>query len=191
MKDIDRIPCHELNHALSDNVLALHEVCRHYFPLNLKFNFGRRNVQVGEQQSLLANIIQARADVHTADLPNIFTGEGRAAVKHDSDLLGLVKNLAQQSVLSTITDADSSVEQEVKNLISLIGQKSVEMYLIHKLIEMSTDDLRIFFHNVFSQQGGRITLTEVDIREAGHLVCVSRHNLKILIEAADFEQNFC
>ena len=71
MNDIDRIPCHDLNHALSDNVLALHEVCRHYFPMNLKFNFGPRNVLEGEQLSLLANIIQARADVHTTDLPNI------------------------------------------------------------------------------------------------------------------------
>ena len=132
MDDIDRIPCHDLNVSLSDKVLVLHQVCRDNYPRKLTFHFGPSAVLNDEPLSALGNILHARADVNNDDLPNIFTGAGRAAVRHDAVLLTLVKDLAKEIVVSTLTDVDSSFPQEVKNIVSLIGQKSVEMFLIHK-----------------------------------------------------------
>ena len=122
MDDIDRIPCHELNESLSEKVLVLHEVCRQYFPFNLTYDFGPGIVLDGQPPSSLRTLLQARADVNNDDLPNIFTGTGQAAVKHDPILLTLVKDLAKEIVVSTLTTMDSSIAQETKNLVSLIGQ---------------------------------------------------------------------
>ena len=127
MDDIDRIPCKDLNQQLSDSVLAMHTVCRSYFPAKLKFRFGaHRTVAVGNP-SHLSQILAAGDDVHEADLPRIFSGEGQAVSQRDSRLLTMVKTFAKEITERTLTEHDSSVEQETRNLVSLIAQKAAEM----------------------------------------------------------------
>ena len=46
--------------------------------------------------------------------------------------------------------------------------------MIQKLVEKSTNELSTFLNNVFTVLEGKISLTEVDIREGAHLVHVSR-----------------
>ena len=127
MDDIDRIPCEGLNQQLSSRVLAMHTVCRTHFPEKLKFRFGENRVVAVGNPSQLSSILAARADVHLADLPLIFTGEGRAVSESDSRLLTMLKTFAKDITERTLTEHDSSVQQETRNLVSLIAQKAAEM----------------------------------------------------------------
>ena len=127
MDDIDRIPCEDFNRRLASSVLAMHTVCRTHYPENLKFRFGEDRVVADGNPSHLSLILVARRDVYDADLPLIFTGEGRAASHRDSRLLTMVKTFAKEITERTLNEHDSTVEQETRNLVSLIGQKAVEM----------------------------------------------------------------
>ena len=136
-------------------------------------------------------LLQARRGVIDRDLRLIFTGEGTAASANDPPLLTLVKSLAVDIVKNTMTTKDSTLMQETQNLVSLIGQKSAEMYLINLLIEKEAPELTTFLDNVFTSNDGIIILNEVDIREGAHLVQVSRTIWQVLVEADEFESNFC
>ena len=48
-----------------------------------------------------------------------------------------------------------------------------------------------FFDTVFNHRNGNINLTEIDIREGAHLIRVSRKIYQVLVEANEFEKNFC
>ena len=48
-----------------------------------------------------------------------------------------------------------------------------------------------FIETVFTTFNGYINLAEIDIREGSHLVDVSRRIFQRLVEANDFENNFC
>ena len=157
----------------------------------MKFHFGANVDIVDENHSPLAAILQAGRGVNDADLPTIFTGEGRAASARDPPLLTLVKNLAKDIVRKTITDKDSTVLQETRNLVSLIGQKSAEMYLVNLLVAHNAQTLLTFLDNVFTSHDGNIALREVDILEGAYLVEVSRTVWQMLVEADEFESNFC
>ena len=130
MDDIDRIPCDESNRALSNRVLALHTVCRKHYPKKLKFRFGDNAVVQDGNRSHLSFILESKRDILDVDLPTIFTGEGVAAASKDPQLLKMVKTFADQLAKETFTEHDSSIEQESRNLVSLIGQKAAEMYLV-------------------------------------------------------------
>ena len=191
MSDIPRISCQELNKDMSDRVLSFHQVCRTHYPKHLKFHFGGNIDNDDDNPSPLSAILRARRGVNDADLRTIFTGEGTAASANDPPLLTLLKTLAADIVRKTITEKDSTMLQETNNLVSLIGQKSAEMYLINLLIEKEVQDLTDFLDNVFTSHDGNILLNEVDIREGANLVEVSRTIWQIMIEAEQFERNFC
>lgn len=190
MEDFERIPCINLNDALSNRVLALHTVFRNHYPKKLKFTFGPNIVNDGDNPCHLAGILHANADVHAADLPLIFTGDRRAGSSTDPALLTLLKSLAKETALRTLTEYDSTPEQETRNLISLIGQKSAEMSLVNILITKDVQEIGDFFDDIFNHDG-TIALTEVDIREGAHLIDVSRSIYERLVEANEFEKNFC
>ena len=139
MDDIPRISCSELNKTLSSKVLALHNICRNYYPINLKFFFGQDR-QLNHQPHILEEILQANRGVQDEDFPEIFTGLGVASSAKDSDLLKLVKTLASEIAERTLTVKDSNVKQEAKNLVSIIGQKAAEIHLVNSLVSDDIDE---------------------------------------------------
>ena len=60
-----------------------------------------------------------------------------------------------------------------------------------QLITKDVSEIKDFFDALFNQRNGNINLTEVDIREGAHLIDVSRNIYKRLVEANEFEENFC
>ena len=65
------------------------------------------------------------------------------------------------------------------------------MYLINLLITKNALEITQFFENVFTLVTGVINLTEIDIREGVHLLDVPRRIFQRLVEANEFEVNFC
>ena len=72
-----------------------------------------------------------------------------------------------------------------------MDEKAVEMYMINLLITKNAAEITQFFENIFAMFNGVINLTELDIREGVHLVDVSRRIFQRLVEANEFEMNFC
>ena len=141
MDDIPRIPCSQLNESLSAKVLALHNVCRSHHPINLKFRFGQSE-EWKEQEHALVRILQADGGLQDEDFPHIFTGLDTASSAKDPDLLKLVKTLADKIAVETECSKDSSVKQEGKNLVSIMGQKAAKMHLVNSLVSNDIDQSR-------------------------------------------------
>ena len=192
MDDIPRISCTEVNEALSLKVLAMHNIFREFYPKHLKFKFSIQNENVnGEEGRVgLARILEANRGIMDEDLPVIFTGRGVASSLDDPDLLKFVKTQAKIIAEKTSTIKDSSVKQETRNLVSLIGQKAAEMHLVNSLISNDLDGLTDLWRRIFTDDDGEVYLEEVDIREASHLVEQSRIICGLLVEAEDFQNNF-
>ena len=87
-------------------------------------------------------ILQADGGLQDEDFPHIFTGLDTASSAKDPDLLKLVKTLADKIAVETECSKDSSVKQEGKNLVSIIGQKAAEMHLVNSLVSNDIDQLR-------------------------------------------------
>ena len=63
--------------------------------------------------------------------------------------------------------------------------------MINLLVTKDAAEITDFLHSVFTISHGDINLTEIDIREGVHLVDVSRRIFQRLVEADEFEKNFC
>ena len=64
------------------------------------------------------------------------------------------------------------------------------MSLVNLLITKDVREIGDFFDDLFNHNG-TIQLTEDDIREGAHLIDVSRGIYERLLEANEFEKNFC
>ena len=190
--DVPRIPCSNLNHDLSEKVLAMHTVFRTFYPQNLKIVFGDPRVRDEDAaQNTLAVCIAENRPVQDADLSNIFTGIGSASSAEDSPKLSLLKQYARTIAEKYITEKDSNVKQLTRNLISLIAQKSAEMRLVYILITETKDGIRDYFSQLFTDNDGKLELEEIDIQEGAHLIETSRAVFKTLVDSEEFEDNFC
>ena len=98
--------------------------------------------------------------------------------------------MATQIAEETITDADTSMLQLSKNLISLISQKSAEMNLLHCLLSNTSEMLQEYFTDIFTHHQGRVELCREDINEAAESIRRSRKISIAFNEAQDFEDNF-
>ena len=191
MDDISRVSCSELNAELADKVLTLHNICRKHEPKRLKLSFGPSIAMNDGQGNPLKVMLNEKSELQDQDLRSIFTGEGTASSINDPNLLTLMRNMARAIVEKTITDKDSSVAQETKNLVSILGQKAAEMNLINNIVERNLEEITEYYETVFNSDDVTIELQYADIREACHLVETSRLIYQTLIEADEFESNFC
>ena len=190
MDDISRVSCSELNAELADKVLTLHNICRKHEPKRLKFSFGP-SIGIDGQENPLKVMLNEKSELQNQDLSSIFTGEGTASSMNDPNLLTLMRNMARARGEKTITDKDSSVAQETKNLVSILGQKAAEMNLINNIVERNLEEITEYYETVFNSDDVTIELQNADIREACHIVETSRLIYQTLIEADEFESNFC
>ena len=98
----------------------------------------------------------------------------------------LAKNVAEE----TYTEADTSMEQLEKNLVSVIGQKSVEMNLLATLASRAPEEIMNYYDKIFKEHGAKVELDSQDIIEAVECVRRSRKIFMALQEAAEFVVNF-
>ena len=78
----------------------------------------------------------------------------------------------------------ASTQQLERNLVSLIGQKSVEMSMLANLVSMNCDELKTHYETT------RLQIQRIDLLEAAELVRRSRKIIIALREAVEFEENF-
>ena len=96
----------------------------------------------------------------------------------------LLHELATEIAEETFSESDTSTQQLERNLVSLIGQKSVEMNMLANLVSMKCDELKTHYETT------RIQIQRIDLLEAAELVRRSRKIILALLEAVEFEENF-
>ena len=191
MGHLRRFPCTELNEQMKRKVLIMHDVFRKHFPKQLKLHFGINEEAMVEAKDEFCNLLDDSGGLQDDGLNLLFSGDGIAALLNDSPKLQLLKELALEIAKKSMTEKDSKDEQVARNLVFIIGQKAAEMHLVNVLVGKSVNDLETYFDTAFILNNGVIELDEVDIREGAWLVEVSRNVFKCLVEAEDFENNFC
>ena len=89
------------------------------------------------------------------------------------------------------TEKDSNRDQLYADLISILGQKAAEMYFINVLVEKTEAQLTTYFDDIFSTPNCSTKISDTDIKEAADLVRTSREVFKAIVDADEFERNFC
>ena len=107
-----------------------------------------------------------------------------------AEKLLFLQQLAQEIAEETYSDVDTSMEQLQNNLVSLIGQKSVEMNMLASIATMNAEQIYNEYHRIFNEEAGLIEVQQLDIREAAECVRRSRKIFLALREAENFEENF-
>ena len=103
----------------------------------------------------------------------------------------LLKQYAKTIAEETHTDKDSHLDQLYADLISIIGQKAAEMHFIIILVEKTESELTTYFDDIFSTANCSTNISDVDIKQAADLVRTSREVFKAIVDADEFERNFC
>ena len=96
----------------------------------------------------------------------------------------LLHKLATEIAEETFSQCVDSPVQFQNNLVSLIGQKSVEMSMLANLASMTCVELKNHYETT------RLQIQRIDLLEAAELVRRSRKIIIALREAVDFEENF-
>ena len=65
----------------------------------------------------------------------------------------LLHELATEIAEETFSESDTSTQQLERNLVSLIGQKSVEMNMLANLVSMKCDELKTHYETTRHETG--------------------------------------
>ena len=150
MEKIKMKSCRALNAELTKRLEAFFFIFRHQFPKKLHYHFSAlENDGIPEDEKHGnddGNIVEAMSDEH---INGVFDQEGD--VQEDvPPKLKFLRQIAEEIAERSYTDVDCSMKQLTKNLISIIGQKSVEMNLLAKLATLAPAELRTYFNDIFS-----------------------------------------
>ena len=189
MDSIPRRSCRDLNRTLKKRLQTLFTVIRHHHPLILKFNFGEFENELEDVQDDGIFDIIGGQNLHEEGLSLVFNNEKRCDTNLSDDLIYL-RGLAKDIATETLHENDTSIRQLTQNLISIIGQKSAEMNLLHSVLSRDDASLKTYLTNIFVEKRGLITLNRADINEAAASVRRSRMILLAFNEAKEFEENF-
>ena len=182
--------CKRLNAELSRRLLTFFKIFRDNAPKKLQYHFGfLPNDGLPDDDIPQGNNDLIVKPISNDELKNVFDQEEDVKENITPKLLFLYQT-AKEIAESTFTESDCSIKQLTKNLISLIGQKSVEMNLLAKLASMTSDQIQTSFDKLFSEVEPRVELDEIDIVEAAELIRRSRMILMAFQEAQEFENNF-
>ena len=118
--------------------MSFFKVMRENHPVSINFHFGRA---AGELEQRPAGEEQDFGNhVSTERLNQVFDGKDYE-IDNDLPKLLLVHELARKIAEETYTDVDDNMAQLEMNLISVIGQKSVEMNLLACLATMNPEEI--------------------------------------------------
>ena len=166
------------------------QIFRSAYPLQLKYIFKARNIQLNNAAARnLPNVLQ-KDETGQADMDHIFDESNRADKVQANEKLVLLRNYAQDIAETTYTESDSSVSQLAKNLRSIIGQKAAEMNLLASLLSRTSQQLRTYYGTIFGNQQGFEVLTTTDISEAAEAVRRSRLIFVTHLDSVSYEYNF-
>ena len=185
MEKIEPKSCKRLNAELSQRIMAFFQIFRENFPKQVQYHFGilpNDDVPEGDDEDIVT-------PVSDNQLSEVF--EREEDIKENiPPKLQFLRQVAQDMAEKTYTDGDCSIEQLTKNLISLIGQKSVEMHMLANLASMNSDEIRAHYTKICTEDDGAVELDRIDIVEAAEVIRRSRTILLAFKEAQEFENNF-
>ena len=167
--------------------MTFFSIFREQDPNILKYHFGEYipndENPPGENQNGIP------APVSNDQLNEIFDGDD-VVEDNVSPNLKFLQDIALEMAHDTYTESDCSLDQLQTNLISLIGQKSVEMNMLSHFVSMTCGELQDYYNTIFNDHDGRIQLERIDIVEASEIVRRSRKIVWALNEVNEFEKNF-
>ena len=123
MKKLRPTSCAALNAVIEQKLMAFFKVFRENYPKQMVSHFGDSGENVEDQKDDIGDALSDEQMNEVFDRNDYVNEDPCPKLKL---LWELAKNLAEE----TYTEADASLEQLEKNLVSVIGQKSVEMNLL-------------------------------------------------------------
>ena len=187
MEKIKPIPCRRLNLELKERLMTFFILFRENHPQRLSYHFDGPQ---GNAEELPGNVEDVIPPPLSDQMMNdLFNGDD---VRDDNNqpILNYLHMLAHQIAEETYNTMDTSMQQLERNLVSLIGQKSVEMNMLANLCSMNSEELRKYYTDIFNLHDGVVNISRVDLTEAAELVRRSRKICLAFQEACDFEENF-
>ena len=172
---------------LKRRMMTFFTIFRQQNPKKLQYHFGENIPDVENPNERPPDGMPA--PISNDQMNNIFEGEDIVEPNIPQNLKFL-QDVALDIAEDTFNESDCTVTQLTRNLISLIGQKSVEMNMLSRFITMNCDELMNYYTNIFNNHAGIVQLEKIDIEEAAESVRRSRKIILSFREAREFEENF-